>query len=182
MAEEMVQIVDDRDQVIDIVPRSVMRAKKLCHRVVRVFLFNSKGEIFIHQRTREKDIYPGYFDTSIAGTVTTKTYAEEAARELQEEVGIKKVLIQPLFKFKSTATQSFCMVYKCVYDGKLKLQEEEISWGRFMPLNQVKELIKKEKFHPGGLEAWRIYLKEYILKISTRGKAPASKIKEAGSL
>ena len=161
MAEEIVHIVDDQDNVIDTVPRSEMRTKKLRHRVVRLFLFNSKDEIFIHQRTYEKDLYPGYFDTSIAGAVTTKTYEEEAVRELEEEVGIANVPIQSLFKFNSTVTQSFCMVYKCVYDGKLKLQKEEVISGKFMSIDEVKELIKKEKFHPSGVKAFEIYLRNH---------------------
>ncbi len=161
MAKEMVHIVDNQDKVIDTVLRSVMRAKKLYHRVIRVFLFNSKGEIFIHQRTHKKDIYPGYLDTSIAGTVTTGTYEEEAVKELKEEVGITNVPIQSLFKFNSTDTQSFCMVYKCVYDGGLKLQKEEVIWGKFMPIDEVKELLKKEKFHPSGVKAFEIYLRDH---------------------
>lgn len=160
MAEETVHIVDEQDNVIGTAQRSVMRAQKLRHRVVRVFLFNSQGEIFVHQRTPEKDLYPGYFDTSIAGTVTTKTYEEEAVRELEEEVGITNIPIQPLFKFNSTETWSFCMVYRCVYDGPLTLQKEEIVWGEFMSINMVKELLKKEKFHPSGVKAFEIYLND----------------------
>lgn len=161
MNEEMIDIVNENDEVINTVPRSVMRAKKLRHRVVRVFLFNSKGELFIHQRTFEKDIYPGYYDTSIAGTVTTKSYDKEAIRELEEEVGIKCEKLEYLFRFNSTAPLAFYQIYKCIYDKELKLQKEEIIWGKFMPLSDVKDLIKKEKFHPSGIKAFEIYLEEF---------------------
>tara|TARA_Y100000310_G_scaffold278642_1_gene297187 strand:- start:11490 stop:11984 length:495 start_codon:yes stop_codon:yes gene_type:complete len=161
MTEEMVHIVNEQDEVIDTVPRSVMRAKKLRHRVIRVFIFNSKGQIFVHQRTYEKDLYPGHLDTSIAGTVTTVDYDVEAVRELDEEVGIKNVDMENLFMFKSTDTQSFCKVFRCIYDGELTLQKEEIVWGKFMNIEELKELIKKEKFHPSGVKAFEVYLEKY---------------------
>lgn len=160
MTEETVYLVDEQDNIIGTAPRSVMRAQKLRHRVVRIFLVNSRGELFIHQRAFGKDLYSEYFDTSIAGTVTTKTYEEEAYRELAEEVGITNTPIQPLFKFNSTETQSFCMVYLCVYDGPLTLQKEELVLGEFMSITMIKELLKKEKFHPSGVKAFEIYLND----------------------
>src|SRR3989344_5091465 len=124
MIEEIVDIVDEEDKVVNHVPRSKMRAENLRHRVVRILLFNSKGEIFIHQRTFDKDIYAGHFDTSISGTVTSGDYEENAVRELEEEVGIKTPRLEFLFKYQSADTHSFTSAYKCVHDGPLRLQKE----------------------------------------------------------
>lgn len=156
MIEEMVYIVDEEDNVINSVPRSKMRAENLRHRVVRIFLFNAKGEIFIHQRTFDKDIYPGHFDTTITGTVASGTYEENAVRELEEEAGIKKQKLEFLFKYRSEDT--FTSAYRCVYDGPLKLQKEEIIHGGFIPFDKVKELMNREKFHPDGVVAFKKYL------------------------
>ena len=156
MIDEMVYIVDEEDNVVGSVPRSRMRAENLRHRVVRIFLFNSKGEMFVHQRTFEKDIYPGYFDVTIAGTVTSGDYEENAVRELEEEVGIKDQKLEFLFKHKLEDT--FTLAYRCVYDGPLRLQKEEIIDGKFIPIDEVKELMDKEKFHPDGVAVFKKYL------------------------
>ncbi len=157
MKEEMCFIVDESDTIIGTAPRSEVHAKKLFHRIVRILLFNSKGELFIHQRTFTKDVFPGYFDTCIAGTVSTGTYDEEARRELAEEVGITDAPLTNLFKFKNSETRVFCTLYKCVYDGPLTLQKEEIISGKFMALEDVKALLKKEKFNPNGVKVLELY-------------------------
>ena len=132
MSEEMVHIVNDNDEVIDTVPRSVMRKENLQRRVVRILLFNSKGELFIHQRTQNKDYFPGLYDTSIAGVVTTVDCDKEAQREMNEEVGLLNPKLEFLFKFHNTEEKYFCKVYKCVSDEPLTLQEEEIVFGKFI--------------------------------------------------
>ena len=155
---EMVHIVDENDNVIDTVSRKEMRKNNLMRRVVRILLFNSDGKIFIHQRTFDKDYFPGYWDTSIAGVVTTVDYDIEALRELEEEVGISNKSIEFLYKFHNKNRKFFCKVYKIIYDGELNLQKEEIISGKFISIHEVKEMMQTKKFHPGGIETLNIYL------------------------
>ena len=77
MKEEMINLVDDNNRVVDTVPRSVIRGDNLLHRVVHNLVFNSQGELFVHQRTFEKDHNPGYYDTVVAGTVKKESYNGE---------------------------------------------------------------------------------------------------------
>ena len=163
MTEEMVHIVDENDNVIDTVPRSEMRAKKLLHRAVYILVFNSQGEIFVHQRTFEKDLYPGFFDVKVAGTVTTESYDETAKRELEEEIGIKDAKPELLFKqrFITETNNVWANAYKLTTDHELKLQEEEIISGKFMSIDEIKELMKKEKFTPEGIIIFKRYLEDF---------------------
>ena len=164
MTEEQVIIVDQNDNEVGIVPRSEMQAKKLRSRGSAVFVFNSKGEIFVHQRTFQKDFFPGYYDLRIGGVVAAgETYNSNALRELKEELGISNTPLNELFLLKTECStiKVIHKVFKCIYDGPIKTQKNEIIHGKFIPLNELNFLIQKEKFIPEALVMYEKYLKEH---------------------
>lgn len=86
---ESVVVVDDHNIILGAVPRGEMRAQALCHRATYIFVFNSLGQLYVQQRTQNKDIYPGFFDPATGGVVTEgESYDQAARRELAEELGI----------------------------------------------------------------------------------------------
>lgn len=89
MPEELFDVVDEQDQPIEVRPRSVVHARKLLHRAVHVFVFNSRGELLIQLRSATKDESPLTYTSSASGHVSAgDSYAETAPRELQEEIGL----------------------------------------------------------------------------------------------
>lgn len=127
---EQVLVVDDHNHVIDRVPRSTMREQGLCHRATYVFVFNSSGQLYVQERTLNKDIYPGFFDPATGGVVAEgESYDEAAVRELKEELGIEKTSLTPHFHFyfREDSCQVWGRVYSCRYDGPLELQEDEVA-------------------------------------------------------
>jgi len=96
--KELVQIVDSNNTEIGLTTRQEMRAKRLPHRATYILVFNSNGEIFIQKRTKNKDIYPGYYDIASGGVVLGgESYEMSASRELHEELGIKDTPLVPHF-------------------------------------------------------------------------------------
>ncbi len=69
MTEEILEIVNKDNQVTGRAPRSQIHAQQLMHRAVHIFLFNSRGELFLQTRSAQKDEFPGYYDSSAAGHV-----------------------------------------------------------------------------------------------------------------
>ncbi|WP_299728873.1 NUDIX hydrolase YfcD [uncultured Endozoicomonas sp.] len=127
---ESVVVVDDHNFVLGAVPRGQMREEALCHRATYVFVFNSEGQLYVQERTLNKDIYPGYYDPATGGVVTEgESYDLAASRELSEEMGIEGVKITPHFHFyfQNDDCQVWGRVYTCCYDGPLVLQEEEVA-------------------------------------------------------
>src|ERR1700744_1186398 len=105
MAEEIFDIVNERDEVIDARPRSVVHAQGLLHRAVHVLVFNSRGEIFLQKRSMLKDRQPGVWDSSCSGHVDSgETYDETAVRELGEEIGLR-LSVPPRRLFKIDACE-----------------------------------------------------------------------------
>lgn len=154
----MCDIVDEQDNVLKQATREELRKNNLLHRGVAIFVFNSKGEIFVHQRTFHKDIYPGYFDMACGGGVqASESYEDAAKRELSEELGIK-ALPEFLFKvrYNTPVNNVIVKIFKTVYDGKIMLQKDEIIKGSFMKIGELNKLLKKEKFIPESIKTFKI--------------------------
>ncbi len=95
MADELVDIVDDDDQVIATVTRAEMRARRLQHRSVGIVVMSEDGRLLVHRRSATKDIWPGWWDIAAGGVVATgESYDDAARRELAEELGIAGVELE----------------------------------------------------------------------------------------
>src|SRR5688572_31217226 len=91
MAEEIFDVVNERDEVIGQKPRSEIHRLKLKHRAVHVLVFNSKGQLFLQKRSMTKDCFPGTWDSSASGHLDCgEEYDACARRELREELGDRK--------------------------------------------------------------------------------------------
>ncbi|MBI2664538.1 NUDIX domain-containing protein [Candidatus Woesearchaeota archaeon] len=151
MNTHYVDIVDDNDIVLKSVPWEEMHKNALLHRVANVLVFNSKGELFVHKRSRNLPLHPSVYDAKFGGIADSgESYDSCAVRELEEEAGISGAKLQYLFdyKYRSKDVNTNAKVYRCIYDGKLKLQESEIEHGRFMTLAEITEMIKKGEMTP----------------------------------
>ena len=136
-AHELVDVLDDTGRVVGVTTRGDVRARRLPHRCVYVLVFNDLGEIFIHQRTAGKDVYPSYWDMTVGGVVASgESFDQAARREGQEELG---VALEPefLFPFQYPSAMhgtAFAQVYRVRHNGPFQLQPEEIVQGGFVAL------------------------------------------------
>jgi isopentenyl-diphosphate delta-isomerase len=90
MEDELLDLVDQNDQVIEQMWRSEVYAKKLSNfRAVNAFLINSKGQLWIPRRIKEKRLFPLCLDASVSGHVSAgESYEDALAREVMEELRI----------------------------------------------------------------------------------------------
>lgn len=91
MNTEYFDIVDESGRVIGRAPRAVCHGDpSLIHRSVHIYVFNRPGKILLQLRSRNKDIQPGKWDTSVGGHLDAgEDYDRAARRELLEELGIE---------------------------------------------------------------------------------------------
>jgi len=160
-AEEIVTIVDDENRVVGATLRRDMRARNLPHRATYVLVFNSRQELFVQKRTMSKDVFPGYYDPAAGGVVLAgESYLEGAMRELEEEMGICSVRLETLFEFyfENKRSRVWGAAFSCVYDGDIKLQEEEVECGAFMPVPDILREIDQKSYTPDGAYVLRRYV------------------------
>jgi isopentenyldiphosphate isomerase len=159
--DELVDVVDEHDSVLTQATRREVRLRNLRHRCAYVLVFNSQGQLFVHQRTQTKDIFPGYWDVAVGGILSAgEDYDAGARRELSEEIGVQGVPLRRLFplRYEDRENRVHGLVYSCTYDLPLRLQVSEISAGEWLDLDVVLERAERVKFCPDSLEALRVYL------------------------
>ena len=158
---ELIQWVDEHDNLLGALVRSDLRERGLIGRCTFIFLFNSTGELCVHRRTLSKALYPGYWDTAAGGMVAAgETYAQSAARELEEELGVSGVQLteHDHFYFEDGPSRLWCRSYSALWDGPLCLQPEEVMEARFLPIETVLSEAQHKPYCPDAQEGLRRYL------------------------
>ena len=85
---EWLDVVNDRDQVIDTGLRELVHQQGLRHRASHLIIYN-KDSIFLQLRHEQKNQFPNCWDISVSGHVNSgETYLECILRETKEELGI----------------------------------------------------------------------------------------------
>jgi isopentenyl-diphosphate delta-isomerase len=122
--DEILDLVNEQDQVIGQLVRSVVHARKLSNfRAINAFLVNTKGQLWIPRRTAHKPLFPLCLDMSIAGHVSSgETYEQAFAREAMEEVSLDMTLVPYQVLGKLTPHEHGVSAFQQVY----KIQIEDV--------------------------------------------------------
>ncbi|MCE5231319.1 NUDIX domain-containing protein [bacterium] len=120
--DDLLPIVNEKDEPIGVMPRRQVHLENRLHRAVHVGVFDSDGRIWLQRRAITKDSWAGAWDLSATGHVDPdESYDHAAVRELAEELGIDA---RPAFITKFEACEEtgweFQALYALRYDGKIK--------------------------------------------------------------
>jgi len=130
------------------------------HRTAHVWVarcVNGEWQILLQRRNKEKDSFPGCYDTSSAGHIRAGDEPlDSALRELAEELGIRAAADEliPIGRFDIAYEKefhgrlfrdrevSFVYVYqKDVDEGSLTLQAEEVQEARWFSVAEVSRAL-----------------------------------------
>ncbi len=158
--QEVYAVVDENDKVIGSATRQEIHQKGWLHRSVHIFVFNKYGQLYLQKRALSKDLYPGCWDSSAAGHVDWgESYEEAAARELEEELGVRAPLTYR-FKIKACIETGWEHVgfFTAFTHEVIKANPEEIMEGRFMELHRISLWIRHAPaiFAPGFLLVFKM--------------------------
>ncbi len=160
--DERVDLVDDANRVIGCAFRREVRARNLLHRGVGIICFNGRAQVYVHRRTEAKDIFPGMYDMFVGGVVASgETYIAAARREIEEELGIAGPEPEFLFThlYLGDRNRAWIQVYRVAWDGPIRHQPEEVSWGSWVDEGDVLAMTGEKPFVPDGLEIYHHFLK-----------------------
>ena len=111
--EEMVVLVDEKDNQIGLMPKMEAHEKAVLHRAFSVFIFNKKGELMLQQRAASKYHSPLLWtNTCCSHQRDGELNLEAGKRRLQEEMG-----------FTTELKEVFSFVYKAPFDNGLTEHE-----------------------------------------------------------
>ncbi len=155
---DLLDVLDEEGNPSGLVrERTLVHLRGDFHRTVRVWIYREredrKVEILLQKRSREKDTYPGCYDTSSAGHVLAGDgYSESACRELWEELGIRawegELRLLGFYdeKYETPWGENLFKNHErnavYLYEGKtdtaaLRLQKEEVDSVCWMELSKV---------------------------------------------
>ncbi|MCF2536669.1 NUDIX domain-containing protein [Streptomyces sp. FB2] len=158
-ADEILDIVDERDRVVGRAPRGEAYARGLRHRCVFIEARDAEGRLFVHRRTPTKLVFPSHYDMFVGGVVGAgESYDDAALREAEEELGVSG-LSRPAFLFKflydDGAGQTW---WSAVYEVRCTLpvepQVEEVAWHGFLTGEELERRLPEWPWVPDGLAAY----------------------------
>ena len=139
-------IVDEMGNILGAVTRGHAHdGSKILHPVVHLHVFNSRGDLYLQHRPAWKDIQPDKWDTACGGHVDLGESVSQALhREVREELGITDFEPESWdIMSLSQREKELVYVHRCVYDGEVKLSQEELAGGRFWTKDEISENIGK---------------------------------------
>jgi isopentenyldiphosphate isomerase len=149
---ELVDVVSESDHVLETRTLGGCLRLGLLHRAVTVFVRNSRGEIFLQQRSKSDDWLPGMWTASCTGHVKSgEDPKTAAARELKEELGITCLprfmfkFIVPTITYLDKIEREFDIVYEAVSDEAVRIDTREVEQGMFLAFDKCKEFFKAKR-------------------------------------
>ncbi len=166
MAEELVDIVNESNEVVRTALRSTMRRERLPHRASYIACRNPEGRFLIEVRTLSKDYAPGLLDACIGGVVQAgEDPLLSARRELSEEVGLEagRLAFHSLGTLRIDYPRHnphsflFAYLFLALGDGITVRQPEEVSGIMYL---QAEELLQlQDNFTDDSITAFLEILK-----------------------
>jgi isopentenyl-diphosphate delta-isomerase len=151
-ADEIFDVVNDRDEPITRATRAEVHARRLLHRAVHVLVFGVDGRVFLQQRSKLKDTSPGLWNSSCSGHLDAgEDYDAAAVRELREEIGLAvtpATRLERLVKLtpcRETGWE-FAWIYRARGEGPFTLHRAEVEAGAWLtPAEVTRALVERRK-------------------------------------
>jgi isopentenyldiphosphate isomerase len=153
---ELVELVDERGRVTDVVSRARMRAERLRHRCTFVAVRDPRGRVLVHRRSPHKDLWGDRWDLAVGGVVQAgEDWTAAAARELEEEVGVRGVDLVPLVDedllYADADVAELARAWTVTWDGPVSFDDGEVVEARWVTLDELRDLVQRDPFVPDSL-------------------------------
>jgi len=154
MHEEWFPLVDEEGRVVGRALRSQCHGDpSLIHPVVHLLVFDGTGGLLLQLRSRDKDVQPGKWDTSVGGHVGIDEAMEAAVkRETKEELGIDtdRLDLRFLHRYlnRSSIETELVHTFACICSGPFQPDPGEIDEVRFWTREEIERSLGSGLFTP----------------------------------
>lgn len=158
MKEELVILVNEKDEQIGVMEKIEAHEKALLHRAFSVFILNDKNEVMLQQRASEKYHSPLLWtNTCCSHQRAGETNIEAGTRRLMEEMGFE-VPLKDVFSFiykapfdNGLTEHELDHVMIGYYDGEPQINLDEVEAWKWMSIEDIKTDMEN---HPEVYTAW----------------------------
>jgi len=160
ISEEHVVLVDDNNNVIGVVPKATVHTIDTpLHRGFSCFLFNTKGELLLQQRSHKKKTWPLVWSNTCCGhPALDEPGADAVKRRLHVELGIlgvEPVVVLPEYRYRAerfgVVEHELCPVFAGLFDGEPVINPDEVEAVRWVLWN---DFLQEMKEKPGFYSDW----------------------------
>ncbi|VVB98739.1 Isopentenyl-diphosphate Delta-isomerase [uncultured archaeon] len=167
---EILDLVNEKDEVIGTAPREEVIQKRLLHRCADVYAIYN-GKIVIEIRAASKCQRPLNYSVMEETLHTGEKYEAAAIRGISEELGLKakwiKKIGKNLTRDPENGNQHFNGVFVAECEGEIKIDKNEVEEAVLMDFGKIRELLKREKkVSPALRESFGMF-KKYL---NSKGK------------
>ena len=127
-----------------------------------IFINNSKGEFFVHQRLSSKKTFPNLYGIGAGGHVDEDEQPLEAAtRELREETGlVSPVTSLFVMDFDTSDMNHRAHLYTTQSDAPITTDSSEWQWSGWMNKKDLDQLAAENKLCPDTKAMYLRYQEE----------------------
>lgn len=166
-------LVDEKDNQVGVEEKLAAHQKGKLHRAFSVFLFNSKGELLLQQRAKEKYHSGGIWSNTCCShpKLGKNLMIEEVKERTKEEMGIKEREIKDLKEVFSLIYKvnlgdlteyEFDHVFIGKFDGAPKPNPKEVEDWKWIKPEELKKDIKE---NPQKYAEWFRIILNKLLKV-----------------
>lgn len=175
MKEELVILVDEKDNKLGLMPKTEAHKKGLLHRAISVFIFDSDGKWLLQQRALTKYHSAGLWtNTCCTHPLPNESNIDAANRRLRQEMGMQCPL-KEIFSFTynealdSELTEyEFDHVFVGITNYIPRINPKEVAGYKYVQYSELIQDIKKNPTH------YTVWFKKIIERVNI------SKQKEVG--
>jgi isopentenyl-diphosphate Delta-isomerase len=158
MVEELVILVDEKDNEIGLMSKTEAHRKALLHRAISVFIFNTNGEWLLQRRALAKYHSAGFWtNTCCTHPLPNEGNIDAANRRLRQEMGIQ-CPIKEIFSFtykedlgNELTEYEFDHVFIGITNHKPIINTKEVAEYKYV---QYSELILDIEKNPTQYTVW----------------------------
>lgn len=160
-------IVNKKDEKIGLIDKLKCHlGKGILHRAFTIFIFNSKNQLLIQKRSKDKLLWPLIWEASCSShPLQAENYITAGQKRLKKELGINcklKLLdkFQYQVKYKNIGSENeLCALLIGKHNGRVKPNLKEVAQWKWINLKDLKkDLIKNPRKYAPWL---KIALKTY---------------------
>ncbi|MFB8754413.1 NUDIX domain-containing protein [Streptomyces nigra] len=158
--DELVERVDTHDRVLGVVSRSEAVRNSWLHRVGVAVCRDGRGRFLVHRRAEQLTRFPGHYELGVGGAAGVgESYAQAAARELCEELGVRATVCSR-FTFLNRAGLSPHWLGVCdavLLPESVVSDPREVAWHGWLTEPELRRALREWTFTPDSRQIFERY-------------------------